>query len=383
MIYPCRRVTGWKSGPDAMSTLPPTLQQIDRTYVLAAGRRLSYFAGCDYFRQSSHPRIVHAVHTGLDKFGLSVSASRLTTGNHPLYTELENSVAKFFTAPTATLCSIGYTPNIIVAQALAGSFTHALMDERSHGSLIDAAQFLDCPIVKFRHRDPANLAEKLRRLPGCHPLIMTDGMFSHDGSAAPLREYLELLPAEGMILLDDAHAAGLLGAHGRGTLEHANVPRARIIQSITLSKAFGVYGGMILGDRKVRAAILARSRMFIGNTPLPLPLAQAALTSVRQLAAHPAPRQRLMKLAGQVKERLRQVGFPLPNHPGPIIPVIPKSSRETNRWKRALLAADILPPFIHYLGGPAEGYFRFVLSSEHPAEQIDNLVAVFAAQTRG
>ena len=87
-----------------------------------------------------------------------------------------------------------------------------------------------------------------------------------------------------------------------------------------------------------------------------------------------------MKLAGQVKERLRQAGFPLSDHPGPIIPVIPKNPRETNRWKRALLAADILPPFIHYLGGPADGYFRFVLASEHTAEQLDNLVAVFAAQ---
>ena len=140
-------------------TVSPPLQQVDRTYVRHQGRKLSYFAGCDYFRhgqssrKSSKPR-----RDGLKRFGLNVSASRLTTGNHQLYEQLERRLASFFGAESATLASNGYAPNLMVAQALAGQFSHALIDERAHGCLADAAQLLDCPVLKFKHRDAADLA---------------------------------------------------------------------------------------------------------------------------------------------------------------------------------------------------------------------------------
>src|SRR5439155_17340644 len=100
-------------------------------------------------------------------------------------------------------------------------------------------------------------------------ILLTDGMFSHDGSAAPLAEYLTILPKDALILVDDAHGAGVLGKSGQGALEHAGVSRRRIIQTITLSKAFGIYGGAILGTARLREKIFCRSRMFIGSTPLP------------------------------------------------------------------------------------------------------------------
>ena len=360
-----------------MSPLPPPLQTEQRTYVRAKSRLLSYFAGCDYYRLSSHPRVLQALRTGLDRHGLSVSASRLTTGNHRAYGALEAALTEFFDAPTATLCSLGYTPNLIVAQALAGRFTHALLDARSHGSLQDAAQFLDCPILKFPHRDPAGLAELLQRLSRSRPLVMTDGLFSHDGSAAPLADYLALLPPEGRLLVDDAHGAGLLGARGQGALEHAAVPRDRIIQTLTLSKAFGVYGGAVLGPPELRDAIFERSRMFVGSTPLPLPLAHAAGVAVRHLRAHPRLRTRLQDIADRFKADLRAAGYSLPDHPGPIVPIVPRDATDTRRWEQRLLKAAIHPPLIRYLGGPANGYFRFVLSSEHTPAQVNALRTVF------
>lgn len=356
-------------------TLSPPLQQVDRTYVRFQGRKLSYFAGCDYFRLASHPQVLKATTDGVQRYGLNVSASRITTGNHALYGELEQRLAGFFGTESATLASNGYAPNLMVAQALAGQFSHALIDERAHGCLADAAHLLDCPVVKFRHRDATDVTSILQRIGHIRPLILTDGMFSHDGAIAPLKDYLAVLPRGGMILLDDAHGAGVLGKNGRGTAEHLGVPTARIIQTITLSKAFGVYGGAVLGPRELRSAIIAKSHLFSGNTPLPLPLANAALKSLAILKTDKKLRARLVHNTQFVKTELKKLSLAIPETPSPIIPIVPQSAKEADRLKKRLLAHNIYPSFIKYPGGPDSGYFRFAISSEHTQKQLENLVA--------
>jgi 7-keto-8-aminopelargonate synthetase-like enzyme len=362
---------------------PQPLQQTDRTRVLFQGRKLAYFSGCDYFRLASHPRVIAALGAGLKKYGLNVAASRLTTGNHRLYGELEGALMRFFGAEAALLVPTGYLTNLIVAQALAGQFSHALIDEDSHPTLSDATRWLDCPVLRFKHRDPADLAETVRRCgPESRLILLTDGMFSRDGSAPPLKDYLKVLPADAVLLVDDAHGAGVLGRTGRGTLEHCGVGRRRIIQTITLSKAFGSYGGAILGTARLRQRILDRSRMFVASTPFPLPLASAALQSVKLLQAGKALRQRLACNAAHVKDGLRRAGLPLPQAPGPIVPVFPKSPAAAAKLYRALLAAGIYPPFVKYPGGPAAGYFRFVISSEHSPAQLGALLSVLTPRSR-
>jgi 8-amino-7-oxononanoate synthase len=361
-------------------TEPEPLQQVCRTYVRARQRQLSYFSGCDYFRLASHPRVMAALQAGARKYGLNVAASRLTTGNHILYRELERELAEFFGAESALLVPSGYMTNLVAAQALAGYFSHALVDDRSHPALADAALLLDCPVLQFKSRDVAALARAVQRCgAGTRLLVLTDGMFSRDGSAAPLRDYLKVLPRDAVILVDDAHGAGVLGRTGKGTLEHAGVSRRRIIQTVTLSKAFGAYGGAILGTRRLRQRILDRSRMFTGSTPLPLPMASAALAAVGILRADRGLRRRLMENAAYVKTRLRRAGLPLENAPGPIVPVFPQHPREAVRLQRALLAAGIYPPLVKYPGAPASGYFRFVISSEHTRGQLDALLRVLLA----
>lgn len=357
-------------------TLPPAPRQTRRTYVLHRGRTLSYFGGCDYFRLSSHPRVLKALTAGLKHHGLGVSASRLTTGNHPIYEQLEQSLARFFGTESATLASNGYAPNLMAAQALAGRFSHALIDERAHGSLVDAAQFLDCPVLKFKHRDDADLARLVCRLGNIRPLVLTDGMFAHDGGVAPLKRYLAELPAGAMVLVDDAHGAGVLGKNGRGTLEHEGVSSRQIIQTITLSKAFGVYGGAVLGRGELRSQIIKGSRLFIGSTPLPLPLACAAMKSLAVLRGGRRFRARLFRNVVYVRGKLRAGGFAIEETPGPIISAVPQSVKDANHLKPRLLAGGIYPPFIQYPGGPEGGHFRFVISSEHSQRQLDGLAKV-------
>ncbi len=362
-------------------TEPPPLQQIDRTFVMFRGQKFSYFGGCDYFRLSSHPKVLRATEASLRRFGLNVSASRMTTGNHVLYQELEAALIDFFDADDALLVGNGYATNLIVGQALAGNSSHALIDERSHSSLVDAARFLDCPVIAFKHRDAADVARHVQRIgAGAKLILLTDGMFSHDGSVAPLKEYLKLLPRDAILLVDDAHGAGVLGETGQGTLQAEGVNRRRIIQTITLSKAFGSHGGAILGTQKLRGRILARSGCFVGHTPMPLPLAGAAMAAIRILAEGNRLRARLKSNVDRVKTILRKNFFPIPETPAPIVPVMLPTPREMEGLRRRLIAARIFPSFIQYPGGPAGGYFRFVISSEHGGEQLDNLLRVLLAR---
>jgi 8-amino-7-oxononanoate synthase len=356
---------------------PETLQQVDRTYVRAGGRKLSYFSGCDYFRLSSHPQVTRALLVGLRKFGLSVAASRLTTGNHPLYGKLEKRLARFFGVDSALLVSSGYVGNLAVAQGLAGQFSHVIIDQAAHPSLKDAAELFGCSVLEFPHRSLRDLADAVKRCgPGAGLLLLTDGMFSRDGAVAPLKQYLQVLPADAQVLVDDAHGAGVLGKEGHGTVELSGVNPRRIIQTITLSKAFGTYGGAVLGSSNLRAKILARSRVVIGSTPLPLPIANAALEALRILETGAGLRSALSRNVSRVRNALQEVGMGLPEHPGPIIAVRPTEPAASRKINRALRQAGIYPPFIVYPGGPPDGYFRFVISSEHSERQLQNLINV-------
>ncbi len=359
--------------------VPEPLQQIERTYVRFRGRKLSYFSGCDYFRLASHPRVLAALQVGVSRYGLNVAASRMTTGNHRLYGDLEARLTKFFGAESALTVPIGYLGNLVAAQALAGSFSHALLDEQAHASLMDAASILECPILRFKHRDPKAVASAVERCgPGAKLILLTDGLFARNGSVAPLEKYRSVLPKDAMMLVDDAHAAGLLGRSGKGSLEYAGIGRAGVIQTITLSKAFGVYGGAILASRAIRSRAMEHSRLFVGSTPLPLPLAYAAQESVKLLQSDRSLKRRLAANADYVHQNLRALPGFAPEGAGPILFVHPKGRGTTRALKERLLRSGIYPSHIRYPGGPVQGFFRFVISSEHSRPQLDRLVAALS-----
>ena len=361
-------------------TGPEPLQFVGANEVRWRGSRLVHFSGCDYFRLARHPQVAAAARESLAKNGLNVAASRRTTGNHEIYAALEKALAGFFAVEAALLLPDGYLAPVAVAQALADEFTRVFVDEFAHGALLDAARMFDCPVEKFPHRNAAALAKRMAK-PGrnARPVVLTDGMFSHDGSVAPLREYLEVLPACGMMLVDDAHGIGVLGATGRGTLEHAGVGRSRIIQCATLSKALGVYGGVVLGTRGLRDKIIAQSRAYIGTTPLPPPLAGAALAALKILRREPQRRKRLFGNLRWVRAGLQAAGWEIAGTPGPMVRLPLMPAARAGALKRALLAAGIYPPFLQYGGASAQGVFRFVISSEHTRTQLDRLVSVLAA----
>ena len=357
--------------------LAKPLTFVDATHVRLGRRRLVYFAGCDYFRLASHPRVLAAARDAITSQGLNVAASRITTGNHPIYRRLERSLARFFGVPAAVVFSNGYVTNSAVAQALAGDFTHAFLDERAHSSLADASALLRCPVIRFGHRDQVALAKLIRKAGrSCRPIVMTDGLCAHDGGVAPLRAYLRLLPSSGWLLVDDSHGAAIVGEHGGGAVELEAIPRRRVIQTSSLSKGFGVYGGVVLCPATVADRIAAQSRLFSGNTPLPPPLAAGVLASIAVLRRESSRRRRLRENAAHLKGILRAVGLNLPATPASIVALPPTDAAATSRLRAALLKADIYPSHTRYPGTPADGYFRFVISSEHTREQLDRLLGV-------
>ena len=344
--------------------LAEPLEQFDRVWVRYRGRKLLYFGGCDYFRLASDPIITRCVLRSIEKARLlNVAASRVTTGNHYLYEKLEAALRVFFKVQEAVLASTGYTANLVIAQAFAGNFSHAMIDERAHPSLNDAARFLDCPVLKYKHRDASHAAQTIARC-GQHAriILLTDGVFAQDGTLAPLPELLKALPRDGMLLLDDAHGAGVLGKNGRGTLEHFGIQDKRIVRSITLSKAFGAYGGAVLGGRNLCRKVIERSALFAGSTPPPLPMADAAFAALATVAGDESLHTRLQR-------NLKLIGTDVP-----ILCITPGTASEAVRLKKRLLSAGIFPSLIRYPNGPPNGYFRFAISSEHTPDQIKRLL---------
>lgn len=361
----------------SMPAEPDALRFAGANEVLWGRRRLLYFSGCDYFRLARDPRVARAVTTTLQEHGLSVAASRRTTGNHPLYARLEAALARFFDAESALVLPDSYFAPMAAAQALAGEYTHGFMDELAHGALQDAARMGDGRITLFKHRNAADLARRLARCgSGMRPMIFTDGLFGHDGSVAPLREYLKILPRNGCLLVDDAHGVGVLGATGKGALEFEAVDRRRVVQCATLSKAFGTYGGVVLGTLELREKLLTRCRLFAGTTPLPLPLAGAALAALKILQREPARRRRLQANTAYLRSQLRAGGWDLPETPGPIVRLPAMAEAEAGELKADFLAAGIYPPFIKYGKALAGGFFRLVVSSEHTREHLDRAARV-------
>jgi 8-amino-7-oxononanoate synthase len=350
------------------------LQQVERTCVLWRGKKLGYFGGCDYFRLSSDPRVVQAVSDGLRRYGLNVAASRKTTGNHVLYERIETEAARFFGAECARLVSSGYLANIVAAQALRATIAHVLIDERAHASLQDAALFLQCRVTRFNHRDSGDLAKKLAQLKDrSRVALLTDGLFAHDGSFAPLRSYRQILGANGLLWVDDSHAAGVTGDHGEGSLGAAGLNRHNTVQTITFSKAFGVYGGAVLCDAATGGRILNQSSAIVGNTPLPLPLAAGVIASLK---LHQSGARLRKKLRDNIELFWREIGATVAT---PLAPIIALTAARPERVRAQLLRQRIYPSLIRYPGGPPEGYFRFALSSEHSVAQISALANVLAS----
>jgi 7-keto-8-aminopelargonate synthetase-like enzyme len=362
--------------------LGPELRFLDRTKVLHEGRPYLFFGGTDYHRLSSHPDVLRAVREVADSDGLSCAGSRTTTGNHPLVAELERRLAAFLGAGAAVTCPSGYLSNAMALEAVAGEFQRFFVDSGAHSSLTGPAGRLPREaVVTFKHCDPQDLERLLKGSlrPGERALVLTDGVVPVDGTLPPLGAYWGLVRQfGGALLIDDAHGIAVVGPGGKGSPAEAGLPAEAYIQTGTLSKGLGTFGGVVAGPAALADKIPEQSLAYVGATPIPPPLAAAAIRSIEILHANPGLIATLRARALHARERVRALGFRVPVSPAPVLSVTHRDTDKNLRLRSLLVERGIYPTFTNYPGSPPGGHFRFALSSAHTEEEIDLLLQTIA-----
>jgi 8-amino-7-oxononanoate synthase len=336
------------------------------------------FSSNDYLGLASDPRLAAAVIEALRDNPLGAGAARLISGNHPLHETLERELAAFKGAEAALLFGSGYLANVGTIPALVGRRDVIYADALNHASLIDACRLSRAQVRTFPHLDLAELATMLDADRGQfrRRLIVVDGVFSMDGDLFPLCELVNIAKAYGAwTYVDDAHGTGVLGATGRGSVEHWKVFGDIDLVMGTLGKAFGVAGAFVTGSRTVIDYLLHRARAFVFTTAQPPALAAAASAALGIVQTEPELRVRLRRNAKAVRSALR---IPGPED-GHIVPVIIGESDLTVRIgnelrERGILVGAVRPPTVP-LG---TSRLRITLSAAHTDDDIDRLLGALA-----
>jgi 8-amino-7-oxononanoate synthase len=343
----------------------------DGIWVEREGRRLISFSCNDYLGLTHHPAVQAAAVEATRRYGVGAGGSRLVTGNHPLYEELEARLARLKGAEAACVFGSGYLTNSGVIPALIRADDIILLDELSHACLWAGARLTGGEVLTFRHNDIAHLEALLSEHRNNHArvLIATEGVFSMDGDVAPLAAMVALAQRfDAWLLTDDAHGVGVLG-NGRGTGFVSGVGLDIPLQVGTLSKALGAYGGYVCGSRAVVELIKNRARSLIYSTGLPPAVLAAAIAALDIVEAEPERVARPLQ-----KARLFTDAAGLPEAQSAIVPVIIGEADAALAAARGLqqegfLVVAIRPPTVP----PGTARLRLTFSSEHPDETIERL----------
>ena len=332
------------------------------------GRRLLSFSCNDYLGLSQHPRLKQAAVAAIEHYGAGAGASRLVTGNHPLYAELEAHLARLKGTEAACVFGSGYLANAGIVPSLAGPADLVLLDELSHACLWAGAQLARGRVMSFRHNDVGHAEDLLATGRGRgRALILTDGVFSMDGDLAPLPALAELARRyDAWLMLDDAHGLGVLG-QGRGSVAAAGA--AVPLQMGTLSKALGSYGGYLCASRPVIELMATRARTLIYSTGLPPACVAAAIAALDIIAAEPQRVARPLALARQFTKRAG-----LPEATSAIVPVRlgqAKAALAASHFlaEQGFLVVAIRPPTVP--AGTAR--LRLAFTADHPEDEVTRL----------
>ena len=341
------------------------------------GRRLLSFSCNDYLNLSGHPDVIAAAIEATTHYGVGAGASRLVTGNHPLYANLEARLARLKGTEAACVFGSGYLANTGIIPALVGPDDMIVVDELSHACIHAGAKLSGAAIHAYRHADAAHAEELLAAHRGNkkRALIATDGVFSMDGDLAPLGALSQLaLRFDAWLLSDDAHGFGVVG-RGRGSSfanGGAQTPVDVPLQMGTLSKAVGAYGGYLCASRSVVDFMHTRARTFIYSTGLPPPVVAAATAALDVIERDPAYAAEPLR-----KARLFTRALNLPEAQSAIVPVVvgaTQAALAASEWLRdeGFLVVAIRPPTVP--AGTAR--LRFAFTAQHPDADIERLADI-------
>ncbi|MCY3020751.1 MAG: 8-amino-7-oxononanoate synthase [Planctomycetota bacterium] len=352
--------------------------------IVVDGIEVLSFASNDYLGLSTHPQVIAAAKAALDAAGAGSTASPLIVGHRTEHAGLEAQLAEFKRSEAALVFPSGYQAALATLGALAGPEHTIILDRLAHACLLDGAKLSGARVRIFKHNDPADLAVLLQRERRRRCIVAIESLYSMDGDLAPLEELIELVTRFGALLMvDEAHATGVIGDMGRGALEaaaktHGRLP-ANIIAMGTLSKALGCQGGFICATRQIVNSIVHAGRAFVFSTALSPTLAAAASTALALLDGEPERRWQLAALSATVRAGLRERGFEVvPLSRGPIIPVLVGDERRAVQWSETLLSNGIYVPAVRYpTVKKGHARLRISMSASHTLDDCTALLAGF------
>jgi glycine C-acetyltransferase/8-amino-7-oxononanoate synthase len=332
----------------------------------------------NYLGLAAHPRVRQAAVSAIDGYGVGAGASRLVAGSlEPLH-RLEANLARLKSAEAALVFGSGYLANLGTLTALMGPGDAIFSDELNHASLIDGCRLAKADLKIYRHCDTDHLKALLEGSAGARRrLIVTDSIFSMDGDFAPLREIVELARRfAAVIMLDEAHAVGVIGPAGAGLAAEFGLQKEIDVQVGTLSKALGAYGAYVAGSSVLIDFLINRARSFIYSTGLPPPIAAAADAAVEIMRADPTRIRRLWANAAHLRGQLEAAGFSFRRTESPILPLLIGEPQDALAMTRRLLergvyAIAIRPPTVP----PGTARLRITPIADHTRADLDEAIA--------
>jgi glycine C-acetyltransferase len=345
------------------------------------GRDVINLASNNYLGLANHPRMNAAAAKAAAELGAGTGAVRSIAGTMTMHRELERRFAAFKHAPEALMFQSGFTANAGTVAAILDKEDVIVSDRLNHASIIDGARLSRAEIKVFDHRDAGHadalIAQTAR--PGRRQLLITDGVFSMDGDIAPLPDLVEVAERRGAIMMiDDAHASGVLGAGGAGTVDHFGLHGRVDVQVGTLSKAIGVLGGFIAGPSELIEWLVNRGRPFLFSTSAPPAAVAACMEALDVIRDEPDRLERLWENTRALKEGLHDLGYDTGASETPITPVITKDEEATQAFARRLFEEGVFTPAIVFpTVAKGAARVRTIVTADHTPEDLREALEIF------
>ncbi len=345
------------------------------------GKERLLFCSNNYLGLANHPILKEEADAALRAYGLSAAASRLISGNMEPHRTLERRLARFLGTDSALCFPTGYMANLGAVSALVGPQDAIFSDRLNHRSIIDACRLSRAKTLVYRHRDVDHLDKLLRtQHPFRRRLIVTDGLFSMDGDLAPLPDLVEAANRHSaMLMVDDAHGTGVLGASGRGIHEHFGIARGIDILTTSGSKALGAYGGFVAGDTELIDLLINRAPAFVYTSALPPDACAAATAALGLIETRSDLRKSLRRNVHAVRSALHDIGFDLMGSRSQIVPILIGDADRTvaisdHLFQEGIFLSGIRPPTVP----EGESRLRLTLMADHSEEDINRLIQALA-----
>ncbi len=359
-----------------------TLSSPQGAWLEVDGKKALNFCSNNYLGLANHPRIVQAAIDAMGKYGLGPAAVRTIAGTMDLHLELEKRLAQFKGVEAAITMQSGFTANIAVVPALVGRGDCIISDELNHASIIDGCRLSRAKILRYNHCDVEDLERVLKenRSEYNRCMVITDGVFSMDGDVAPLDKIYEVTKNyETILMVDDAHGEGVLGAGGRGIVDHFGLHGKVDVEVGTLSKAFGVVGGVIAGKAKIAEWLSQRGRPFLFSSAMTVPDVAACLAAIDLLEESTALVDKLWDNAEFFKAEMKALGFDTGESTTPITPVMLGEAPLAQAFSRELFDAGVFAMAIGFPTVPrGKARIRVMLSAAHDRDDLGAGLQAFA-----